>query len=102
MLAMMDQKGSTMNIDLRSPALNWINGEWVDSAQHTESINPATGEVIGTYADGWREEAVLGVIQLDIHLGIQTALHKGFSQLLEDAALTCEVFGLGKVFEQLV
>jgi hypothetical protein len=33
-------------------------GEWVDSAQHTESINPATGEVIGTYADGGREEAI--------------------------------------------
>ena len=51
MLATMDKKGSTMNIDLRSPALNWINGEWVDSAQHTESINPATGEVIGTQRD---------------------------------------------------
>jgi betaine-aldehyde dehydrogenase len=57
MLATMDKKGLTMNIDLRSPALNWINGEWVDSAQYTESINPATGEVIGTYADGGREEA---------------------------------------------
>ena len=52
MLATMNQKGSTKNIDLRSPALNWIKGEWVDSAQHTESINPATDEVIGTYADG--------------------------------------------------
>ena len=58
MSATMDKKGSTMSIDLRMPALNWINGEWVDSAQHTDSINPATGEVIGTYADGGREEAV--------------------------------------------
>jgi betaine-aldehyde dehydrogenase len=59
MLATMNKKGSTINIDLRSPALNWIDGEWVDSAQHTESINPATGEVIGTYVDGGREDAVL-------------------------------------------
>ena len=54
----MDKKSSTMSINLRTPALNWINGEWVDSEQHTESINPATGEVIGTYADGGREAAV--------------------------------------------
>lgn len=54
----MDKKSSTMSINLRTPALNWINGEWVDSEQHTESINPATGEVIGTYADGGREEAI--------------------------------------------
>jgi betaine-aldehyde dehydrogenase len=54
----MEKKDSTMSIDLRTPALNWINGEWVDSAQHTKSINPATGEVIGTYADGGREEAM--------------------------------------------
>ncbi|MBW4629669.1 MAG: aldehyde dehydrogenase family protein [Brasilonema octagenarum HA4186-MV1] len=53
-----DKKGSTMSIDLQKPALNWINGEWVDSVQHTDSINPATSEVIGTYADGGREEAV--------------------------------------------
>lgn len=26
-------------------ALNWIDGEWVDSAVHKDSINPATYEV---------------------------------------------------------
>jgi betaine-aldehyde dehydrogenase len=38
-------------------ANNWIGGEWVDSATRLESINPATGEVIGTYADGAADEA---------------------------------------------
>jgi betaine-aldehyde dehydrogenase len=38
-------------------AKNWIGGEWIDSAQRLESINPATGEVIGTYADGAADEA---------------------------------------------
>ncbi|HGN8625351.1 aldehyde dehydrogenase family protein [Pseudomonas aeruginosa] len=32
-------------------ALNWIDGQWVDSDRVRESINPATYEVIGTYAD---------------------------------------------------
>lgn len=38
-------------------ALNWINSEWVDSDTHNESHNPATGEVIGTYADGTKADA---------------------------------------------
>jgi betaine-aldehyde dehydrogenase len=38
-------------------AKNWIGGEWVDSANRLDSINPATGEVIGTYADGAADEA---------------------------------------------
>ena len=38
-------------------ARNWIGGEWVDAARRLESINPATGEVIGTYADGGAKEA---------------------------------------------
>jgi betaine-aldehyde dehydrogenase len=54
----MDKKDLAMNSDLQTLALHWINGEWVDSAQHTDSINPATGEVIGTYADGGRDEAI--------------------------------------------
>jgi betaine-aldehyde dehydrogenase len=29
-----------------------IGGEWMDSATRLESTSPATGEVIGTYADG--------------------------------------------------
>src|SRR6204780_2974648 len=34
------------------PAIrHWIGGEWAGSAQTPDSVNPATGEVIGTYAD---------------------------------------------------
>lgn len=42
-------------------ALNWIDGEWIDSVKQSESINPATGERIGTYADGSRKEAAKAV-----------------------------------------
>lgn len=38
-------------------ARHWIGGEWVDSATRQVSINPATGETIGTYADGGAVEA---------------------------------------------
>lgn len=44
-------------------ALNWINGEWVDSEIHAESIDPATSEIIGTYASATRgdvERAIQG------------------------------------------
>jgi len=42
-------------------AMHWIGGQWVESDRHNESINPATGEVIGSYADGGRKEAELAV-----------------------------------------
>ncbi|MCF6406233.1 aldehyde dehydrogenase family protein [Chitinophaga filiformis] len=45
----------------RSPKLNWINGEWVDSLVYNNSINPATGDVIGRYAEGGRSEAAAGI-----------------------------------------
>ncbi|MFF8408912.1 aldehyde dehydrogenase family protein [Streptomyces omiyaensis] len=32
-------------------ARHWIDGEWIGSTRISDSINPATGEVIGTYAD---------------------------------------------------
>ncbi|WP_249415074.1 aldehyde dehydrogenase family protein [Enterobacter sp. RHBSTW-00994] len=35
-----------------SCALHWVNGNWLDSEQHGESINPATGKKIGDYAIG--------------------------------------------------
>lgn len=43
------------------PKLNWINNEWVDSEIYKDSINPATGEVIGRFADGGYETAVAGI-----------------------------------------
>jgi len=42
-------------------ALHWIGGGWLDSGEHLESTNPATGEAIGGYALGGREEAELAV-----------------------------------------
>lgn len=38
-------------------ALNWINGEWIDSGIHQDSVNPASCEVIGQYAEGGLQEA---------------------------------------------
>lgn len=38
-------------------ARNWINNQWVENKNQKESFNPATGEVIGTYADGGIQEA---------------------------------------------
>ena len=39
------------------PAQHWIAGRWVDSGEHHDSVDPATGEVIGSYAMGGAEEA---------------------------------------------
>ena len=39
--------------------MHWIGGQWLNSGEHRESINPATGEVIGSYAKGGRKEAEL-------------------------------------------
>jgi betaine-aldehyde dehydrogenase len=38
-------------------AQHWIDGEWVGSDAVTESINPATGEVLGQWYDGGEAEA---------------------------------------------
>jgi betaine-aldehyde dehydrogenase len=38
-------------------AMHWIDGAWVDSDEHRESVNPATGEAIGSYAMGSAKEA---------------------------------------------
>lgn len=37
-------------------ARHWINGRWRDSVLHENSINPATGEIIGQYAVGHETE----------------------------------------------
>lgn len=37
-------------------ARHWIDGEWVGSARTSDSVDPATGEVIGTYAEAGTEE----------------------------------------------
>ena len=38
-------------------ARHWIGGEWVGSTTSRDSFDPATGTVIGTYADGGEDEA---------------------------------------------
>ena len=38
-------------------AEHWIDGEWVGSDTVSESINPATGDVLGRWADGGETEA---------------------------------------------
>jgi betaine-aldehyde dehydrogenase len=38
-------------------AKHWIDGEWVASDSVSESLNPATGEVLGRWADGGEVEA---------------------------------------------
>lgn len=40
-----------------SVARHWIDGRWRDSAKHEDSVNPATGEVIGRYALAGEDEA---------------------------------------------
>jgi acyl-CoA reductase-like NAD-dependent aldehyde dehydrogenase len=37
--------------------MHWIDGKWVDSAEHRDSVDPATGQVIGSYAMGGPGEA---------------------------------------------
>ncbi|MGW4201367.1 aldehyde dehydrogenase family protein [Streptomyces sp. NPDC004726] len=42
-------------------ARNFIDGVWTDSDTIGESTDPATGEVLGTYADGGRDEATAAI-----------------------------------------
>ena len=45
----------------RPTAFHWIDGHWLDSVEHRDSINPATGEVIGSHAKGGARETTLAV-----------------------------------------
>ena len=38
-------------------AKNWIGGEWLELGEKKQSVNPADGEVIGSYYDGGAEAA---------------------------------------------
>jgi betaine-aldehyde dehydrogenase len=42
-------------------ARHWIDGEWVDAKDRQESINPATGETIGTYTEATEGEATRAI-----------------------------------------
>jgi betaine-aldehyde dehydrogenase len=40
-----------------SVAKHWIDGQWADSEEHRDSVNPATGEIVGSYAMAGPKEA---------------------------------------------
>ena len=42
---------------MTEPAKHWIGGKWVGSGSVSDSINPATGEVLGQWDDGGEAEA---------------------------------------------
>jgi betaine-aldehyde dehydrogenase len=42
-------------------AKHWIEGEWTESDTVSESINPATGAVLGEWADGGEAEAAAAI-----------------------------------------
>lgn len=44
-----------------APVFNWIDGLWLDSGVHHDSIDPATYELIGRYAEGGEAEARQGI-----------------------------------------
>ncbi|MBV9310385.1 MAG: aldehyde dehydrogenase family protein [Solirubrobacterales bacterium] len=46
-----------MTTTATSVAMHWIDGQWVASEEHRDSVDPATGETIGTYAMGTPAEA---------------------------------------------
>ncbi len=46
-----------MSTGAASVAMHWIDGQWADSDEHRDSVNPATGERIGSYAMGGPKEA---------------------------------------------
>lgn len=45
----------------RAVARHWIDGSWVDNDAHQESVDPATGNIIGTYALAGAAEAAQAV-----------------------------------------
>jgi betaine-aldehyde dehydrogenase len=56
-LATKDKKMTSGQLNAR----HWIGGEWVDSKDRLDSINPATGEAIGAYANGGEAEATKAI-----------------------------------------
>ena len=41
-------------------AKHWIDGEWTGSGTISESVNPATGAVLGQWADGGEAGPIAG------------------------------------------
>src|ERR1700722_12283314 len=53
-------------------AEHWIGGEWVGSDTVKESVNPATGVVLGRWADGAEAEARAGLAAARRGVGTST------------------------------
>src|SRR6516164_2333500 len=53
--------GGPMSTAQRPVAMHWIDGKWADSVEHRDSVDPATGQVIGSYAMGGPGEAQLAI-----------------------------------------
>lgn len=49
------------------PVLNWINGQWLDSGHYLDSINPATYDVIGQFAEGEKVRRNRLLLPLNMH-----------------------------------
>ncbi|MFC7518527.1 aldehyde dehydrogenase family protein [Herbaspirillum sp. GCM10030257] len=74
-------------------ARHWIDGAWRDSTEHRESVDPATGEIIGLYAFGAEYEA------RDAVAAAKRAFHS--SQWRHDRALRIRVLqALADRFEE--
>ncbi|AZC95436.1 aldehyde dehydrogenase family protein [Pseudomonas chlororaphis] len=73
-------------------AKHWIDGAWIDSTEHRESIDPATSKVIGHYADGGGAEA---------DAAIAAAVRAFNSDWTDDSALRARVLDeLAVAFER--
>jgi acyl-CoA reductase-like NAD-dependent aldehyde dehydrogenase len=48
-------------------ARHWIDGKWVAAQDRAESINPATGETIGSYTEATETEATRAIAAADHH-----------------------------------
>lgn len=46
-----------MSATTASVAKHWIDGQWADSDEHRDSVNPASGDIIGSYAMAGPKEA---------------------------------------------
>jgi betaine-aldehyde dehydrogenase len=42
-------------------AKHWIDGQWADSDEHRDSVDPATGQVIGSYAMAGPKDALAAI-----------------------------------------
>jgi|GEM_PF-6738958 len=70
-------------------AKHWIDGEWIGSDEVSESINPATGAVLGRWADGGETEARAAVaaarraFEVSLWSRDRNLRHKALSEMVD-------------------